>query len=317
MSTTTRELIFARDYLRETMLTEKTTQAHKNGNPFFWVLGQRSLTPTQVLAVSQAQMPESWGNYRFAHFLNGYCITHPGGMKALAGDLLGKGSVTEIVGYIASMLCRDNQTWLNRAVSMLYPIIFVGKHRRDKHDIPLTWDWIRDQTSLDAYVALSKDEQTPSQWRIPFWSYLKHLPGYQRDVPVNEQSETTLETHGYLQSHVAYVLQGAMRPLELGDGVVLQTRMMTGRDRGIGWCIEQWAKKHPNGLIILDEPDQGSYLLPWLAWATEELQRNGHSIVVAVESIDGFKGAERALLERMQLEQDTLSAVAAPKTSRI
>lgn len=313
-------LYYSRQDERCLLLSQLAEQAYRKGIPFLWVMGAQSKPPGEMLPVSYAKAPSMWAEFQRDHIFNGYSITHPGGMKALAGDILDTGGPTVIVEYIKDMFVQEIATsvWTNRALSLLYSILFILLWQRDQRGLVITWKSIEESTSLDALLLFTKDEDVPIQWRSQLLSYLKHLPGYENGLSAHEQLVTTREAHFYLQMQIKYVLSGTMRKMTLGAQCVLQTLMTPpGHTVGLGWCIEQWSEQHSNGLILLDEPDRESRLLFWLNRNRAKLLSTGQSVVVAVEKLDGFDGEVRTFLERMQMEQETLSAHAQPNISRL
>jgi intracellular multiplication protein IcmO len=95
--------------------------------------------------------------------------------------------------------------WKGRAVSLISAIMMALVYMRDKKEILLDVDLIREYLILDNIIKLYKTRKDfPNHIRASLRAYLVSLPGFHEAAP--KQSETVMEQHGYLQMQFTKIL---------------------------------------------------------------------------------------------------------------
>lgn len=100
----------------------------------------------------------------------------------------------------------DAKMWMGRAVSLISSLMMALVFMRDKKEICLDADMIREYLILGNIIKLYKSRlDLPKHAREALRAYLTSLPGFNEEN-VYEQSNTTLEQHGYLQMQFTRLL---------------------------------------------------------------------------------------------------------------
>ena len=316
-----RTLLFARPEDRKRLLSDLVLQANASSTPFFWLMGNHSVPVGEMILLSRSDEGAHLGlaESKISDLFNGYTLDHIGGMQALSGDLLENHSTAAITEYIMWMTPTDNELVTSQAISLLCSLILLLQWRRDNQCIHITWDRIRRATHFDSVQAFAEDHQLPANVRQSLQAYLRALPGYKAGAAAGQQDERVLDNHGWLQMTLTRSLLGTARRLSIGREFILKTQphMAPALDRGLGWCMERWANQNLKGLIILDGLDKGTQLVSWLYHARPALQNLGQRVVVMVDEFEDFNSQDRALLERMQLEEYTVASHAVARVGRL
>lgn len=114
------------------------------------------------------------------------------------------GGLTELLVSLMDESGGDGAMWKGRAISLISAIMMALVDKRDKKQILLDVDVIRDYMILENIIKLSKERDLPPHVITSIRSYLRSLPGYQENAP--KQSETVMDQHGYLQMQFTRIL---------------------------------------------------------------------------------------------------------------
>jgi intracellular multiplication protein IcmO len=132
------------------------------------------------------------------------------------------GSASYLTNLLVSLMPEvqgDNAMWKDRAVALMSALMPVLTWRRDKLEVPLSIDSIRDELVLANVIRWSRDKNVPPKNRKEIVSYLNTLPGY-RDEFFNDDgsprsaangqpndTSTMEQQHGYLTMQFTKQLQ--------------------------------------------------------------------------------------------------------------
>ncbi len=95
--------------------------------------------------------------------------------------------------------------WKGRAISLVSTITMVLVYMRDKKELVLDVNQIREYLNLENILKLYKTrEDFPPHIKATLKSYLVSLPGCQIGAP--KQNDVTFEQHGYLQMQIVPIL---------------------------------------------------------------------------------------------------------------
>lgn len=114
------------------------------------------------------------------------------------------GGLTELLVSLMDDAGGDNAMWKGRAISLISSIMLALVDLRDRKEILLDVDVIREYLILENISKLAKRRDLPSHVTQSIRSYLRSLPGYQENS--NKQSETVMDQHGYLQMQFTKIL---------------------------------------------------------------------------------------------------------------
>ena len=207
------------------------------------------------------------------------------------GCLLEEGSAGDITEALVALMddaSGDNAMWKARAISLAACVISALVFLRDLsggygYDA-LTVDSIREHLQLQRVELLASRRDLPSHVAQSLKSYLRSLPGYRADSPV--QSETALDQHGYLQMQFTHILGAIDAPISLTPGMAFHLSTLEGRGgRALGVVLSQWAQRHRNGIVVLDGLDDTSPLYTWFVERQGRLEAHQHIVVVGLEGL--------------------------------
>ena len=114
------------------------------------------------------------------------------------------GGLTELLVSLMDDSGGDNAMWKGRAVSLISALMMALVDMREKKEILLDVEIIRDHLILDTIIKLAKRRDLPSHVITSIKAYLRSLPGYQEGA--QKQSETVMDQHGYLQMQFTKIL---------------------------------------------------------------------------------------------------------------
>lgn len=114
------------------------------------------------------------------------------------------GALTELLVSLMDESGGDNAMWKGRAISLISAIMMALVDMRDRKEILLDVEKIRDHLTLEEIIKLNKRKDLPVHVLVSLNAYLKSLPGYQPNAA--KQSETVMDQHGYLQMQFTKIL---------------------------------------------------------------------------------------------------------------
>lgn len=114
------------------------------------------------------------------------------------------GGLTELLVSLMDDSGGDNAMWKGRAVSLISALMMALVDMREKKEILLDVEIIRDYLILDNIIKLAKRRDLPSHVVTAIKAYLRSLPGFQEGA--QKQSETVMDQHGYLQMQFTKIL---------------------------------------------------------------------------------------------------------------
>lgn len=114
-------------------------------------------------------------------------------------------SLTQLLVSLMDDSGGEGGMWKGRAVSLISAIMMSLTFMRDKKEILLDVDVIREYLLLDNIIKLYKTRRDlPKNAREALRAYLTSLPGFQENAP--KQTDTAVEQHGYLQMQFTRLL---------------------------------------------------------------------------------------------------------------
>ncbi len=173
------------------------------------------------------------------------------------------GGLTELLVSLMDDSGGDGGMWKGRAISLISAIMMALVYMRDKKEILLDVDIIREYLILDNIVRLYKTRKDlPNHIRQSMRAYLVSLPGFQENAP--KQGETTLEQHGYLQMQFTKILGS----LSDSYGYIFRTNLGE---------VDFWDVVVNRRILVV--------LLPALEKSSEELANLGKIIVACLKQM--------------------------------
>ncbi len=172
------------------------------------------------------------------------------------------GGLTELLVSLMDDAGGDNAMWKGRAISLIGSIMMALVDMRDRKEILLDVDLIREYLNLDKIIALSKRRDLPSHVITAIKAYLKSLPGYQEGA--QKQSETVMDQHGYLQMQFTKILGS----LADSYGYIFRTNLGE---------VDFWDVVANRRILVV--------LLPALEKSPEELANLGKIIVACLKQM--------------------------------
>lgn len=125
--------------------------------------------------------------------------------------ILEQGSSEKIVNFIFYLM--DDEVddssvsmWLERSFYLLSSLVYVLVYMRNKKEIILDVDIIREYLILKNIQKLAQRKDLSDNLLKELRCYLKSLPFYQENVSIEKQKEVTLENHGFIQMQFIKVL---------------------------------------------------------------------------------------------------------------
>lgn len=116
------------------------------------------------------------------------------------------GGLTElIVGLMGSNNGGDDM-WKGRAISLVSSVMRALVWKRDYEYFLLDVEKLRDSLVLKEIYKLSQSPTLPQKIKNSLNAYLLSLPGYKDTTKIEEQTDTVMEQHGYLQMQFTRVL---------------------------------------------------------------------------------------------------------------
>lgn len=116
----------------------------------------------------------------------------------------GSGGLQELLVSLMDDGGGGGDMWKGRAISLISAIMMALVFMRDKGEILLDVDIIREYLILDTIIKMNKRKDLPPHIRASLRGYLVSLPGYQEGIP--KQNDTVMEQHGYLQMQFTKLL---------------------------------------------------------------------------------------------------------------
>ena len=109
-------------------------------------------------------------------------------------------SFTELI--ISLMDDMEDTMWKTRAISLISVVMMILTYLRDKDEIILDWEIIREYLILDVLIKIHKPGNShridlPKHTHAALRAYLFSIPGY--DDSAVKQNDSVIEQHGYLQ----------------------------------------------------------------------------------------------------------------------
>lgn len=172
------------------------------------------------------------------------------------------GGLTELLVSLMDDAGGDNAMWKGRAISLIGSIMMALVDMRDRKEILLDVDQIREYMNLEKIIALSKRRDLPSHVITAIKAYLKSLPGYQEGA--QKQSETVMDQHGYLQMQFTKILGS----LADSYGYIFRTNLGE---------VDFWDVVANRRILVV--------LLPALEKSPEELANLGKIIVACLKQM--------------------------------
>ncbi len=115
------------------------------------------------------------------------------------------GGLTELLVSLMDDGGGGGDMWKGRAISLISAIMMALVYMRDKKEILLDVDQIREYLILDNIIKLYKTRKDfPPHIKAALRGYLVSLPGFQESAP--KQNDTVGEQHGYLQMQFTKIL---------------------------------------------------------------------------------------------------------------
>lgn len=101
----------------------------------------------------------------------------------------------------------DGDMWKGRASTMLKGLLKALVYKRDRGEINLDIEVIRDNMTLDRMVAMSADENLPERAKSQIQKYLLELPGYSEDdAAINQINGEAYKQHNFLTMQLSEVM---------------------------------------------------------------------------------------------------------------
>lgn len=241
------------------------------------------------------------------------------------------GEITELLASLLDDL-PDQAMWKNRAIALAAAVVGALAHLRDRDGLTLTMDALRDALILDNLETLARRD-LPANLAQSLRAYLRSLPGYAEGAAVAVQSDTTREQHGFLQMQFVRALGPGLSRFDLQPRLLVRLDREAPQPRALAALADEWAHRHPGGIILLDGMDSHSFAWDWFLRSSHRLKAQRHRVIVAaqtlkslpdgttahriVDRMDGWVamgGARTATLDALELESLRLrSAHAAPQ----
>ena len=172
------------------------------------------------------------------------------------------GGLTELLVSLMDESGGDNAMWKGRAVSLISALMMALVDMRDKKEILLDVEIIRDYLILDNIIKLAKRRDLPSHVITALKAYLRSLPGYQEGA--QKQSETVMDQHGYLQMQFTKILGS----LSDSYGYIFKTNLGE---------VDFWDVVANRRILVV--------LLPALEKSSDELANLGKIIVACLKQM--------------------------------
>lgn len=173
------------------------------------------------------------------------------------------GGLTELLVSLMDDSGGDNAMWKGRAISLISAIMMALVWMRDRKEILLDVDVIRNYMILDNIIDLSKRKDLPTHVKQAIEAYLVSLPGYQASAG-KKQSETVFDQHGYLQMQFTKILGS----LSDSYGYIFRTNLGE---------VDFWDVVVNRRILVV--------LLPALEKSSEELANLGKIIVACLKQM--------------------------------
>lgn len=101
----------------------------------------------------------------------------------------------------------DGDMWKGRASTMLKGLLKALVYKRNKGELNLDIEVIRDYMPLDKIVAMSTDENLPESAKSQIQKYLLELPGYsEEDASINQINGEAYKQHNFLTMQLSEVM---------------------------------------------------------------------------------------------------------------
>lgn len=114
------------------------------------------------------------------------------------------GGLTELIVSMMDNTDVSDKVWKGCAISLMSSLLMALVYMRDKNEIILDFNLIRENLSLENIIALSKKKNFPPHICIALQNYLKSIEGFQENAI--KQSNTTQDQHGYLHMQLSQIL---------------------------------------------------------------------------------------------------------------
>lgn len=116
----------------------------------------------------------------------------------------GSGGLQELLVSLMDDGGGGGDMWKGRAISLISAIMMALVYMRDKGEILLDVDIIREYLILETIIKMNKRSDFPPHIKAALRGYLVSLPGFQESAP--KQNDTVMEQHGYLQMQFTKLL---------------------------------------------------------------------------------------------------------------
>lgn len=111
-------------------------------------------------------------------------------------------SLLQILASLMSESTDANKIFQDRAIAAMSSMLYALVELRDKGELLMGIDTIRDHLSLKKFIETRHNTRVSERVRQMLYSYLESaLPGYQDDKPAEKQPEEVAKQHGYAQSY--------------------------------------------------------------------------------------------------------------------
>jgi intracellular multiplication protein IcmO len=101
----------------------------------------------------------------------------------------------------------DGDMWKGRASTMLKGLLKALVYKRDRGEINLDIEIIRDYMPLDKMVAMATDDALPERAKSQIQKYLLELPGYsEEDAAINQINGEAYKQHNFLTMQLSEVM---------------------------------------------------------------------------------------------------------------
>lgn len=111
-------------------------------------------------------------------------------------------SLLQILASLMSESTDANKIFQDRAIAAMSSMLYALVELRDKGELLMGIDTIRDHLSLKKFIETRHNTRVSERVRQMLYSYLESaLPGYQDDKPADKQPEEVGKQHGYAQSY--------------------------------------------------------------------------------------------------------------------